>query len=320
MSITNRLAAIDIGTVTTRLLIADVDDEEILEVERSTDITHLGEGLSATGRLSEAAMARVEDVIARYAVTMQELGVESFCAMATSASRDAKNRTEFVEMLARHGITPTIIPGDKEAQLSFAGATYGMEGDGLLVCDLGGGSTELVLGDVAVEDGVRRRRIEAARSVDVGSKRLTERFLPSDPPTRAELDQGRAWATELLRPYFSALRTKPRELLALAGTATTLAAIKLELEVYDASLVHGSCLTGSDLADLLEMLARLPLEQRKKVVGLDPGRAPVIVAGALILETIVGLAGLDSAVVSDHDILYGILLDTYHHLHESATA
>ncbi len=318
MSPTNRLAAIDIGTVTTRLLVADVDEDAIREVERSTDITHLGEGLSATGRLSPEAMGRVESVIARYAETMRELRVERFTAMATSASRDAENGEDFARMLGAHGITPTIIPGDKEAHLSFAGATYGMEGEGLLACDLGGGSTELVLGHVTVEDGRRERRIEAARSIDVGSKRLTERFLPSDPPTSAELDAGRAWAVELLRPYFDSLRSKPQVLLALAGTATTLAAIKHELAVYDADAVHGSCLTGSDLSDLLEMLAHLPLEQRKHVVGLDPGRAPVIVAGALILETIVGLAGLDSAVVSDHDILYGILLDTYHHLQESA--
>jgi exopolyphosphatase/guanosine-5'-triphosphate,3'-diphosphate pyrophosphatase len=318
MSVTKRLAAIDIGTVTTRLLVADIDENGIRDVERSTDITHLGEGLSATGRLGDAAMRRVEGVIARYAETMRDLSVESFTAIATSASRDAENGSDFMRMLGTHGITPTIIPGDKEAQLSFAGATYGMEGEGLLVCDLGGGSTELVLGHVTVEDGVRERRIETARSIDVGSKRLTERFLESDPPTTAELDEGRAWAVELLRPYFDSLRSRPRVLLALAGTATTLAAIKQELAVYDADVVHGSCLTGSDLADLLEMLARLPLEQRKHVVGLDPGRAPVIVAGALILETIVGLAGLDSAVVSDHDILYGILLDSYHHLHESA--
>ncbi len=313
----NRIAAIDIGTVTTRLLVADVSEDGIAEVERSTDITHLGEGLADTGYLANAAMARVEVVIAGYAERMKALEVETYTAIATSASRDAANGMQFAHLLAMHDVVPTIIPGDKEAQLSFAGATYGADGEGLLVCDLGGGSTELVLGHVTNDDGVREQRIEAARSIDVGSKRMTERFFETDPPTATELDEARAWATDLLRPYFDSLRTRPRVLLALAGTATTLAAIKHELAVYDPEVVHGSCLTGSDLADLLETLARLPLAERVKVVGLDPGRAPVIVAGALILETIVGLAGLDSAVVSDHDILYGILLDTYHHLHES---
>ncbi|TLM98605.1 MAG: Ppx/GppA family phosphatase [Actinobacteria bacterium] len=316
MTGTRRLAAIDIGTVTTRLLVADVGPDMIDEVVRSTDITHLGEGLTATGRLSEAAMGRVASVIARYAKIISESDVEALTALATSASRDAENGAEFRAMLAAHGVEPTIIAGDREAQLAFAGATFGLQGEGLLAVDLGGGSTELVLGTVALEDGTRVRRIDSARSVDVGSKRVTEMFLHSDPPTPAELEMARAWVVDELRPYFDGLRTKPRVMLALAGTATTLAAIKLEMAEYDASVVHGSCLTGPDLSELLGMLAELTVEQRKHVIGLDPGRAPVIVAGALILECVVGLAGLDSAVVSDHDILYGILLDTYRDLRE----
>lgn len=315
-----RIAAIDIGTVTTRLLVADVSDGAIDEVERSTDITHLGEGLTATGRLSGEAMGRVAAVIARYAERMHALDVERTVAMATSASRDAENGDDFLRLLAEHGVRPQIIPGDREAQLSFAGATFGLFGEGLLVVDLGGGSTELVFGSVTEEDGIRTQRIEAARSIDVGSKRVTEKFLASDPPTHAELDEARAWSTDQLRPYFDAVRTRPGTMLALAGTATTLAAIKMEMAVYDAEAVHGSCLTGSDLTELLDMLASLPLEQRKRVAGLDPGRAPVIVAGALILETVVALAGLDSTVVSDHDILYGILLDTYRELQEPSDA
>lgn len=314
MSETRRLAAIDIGTVTTRLLIADVRADRIDEVTRSTDITHLGEGLGKTGRLSDDAMKRVADVIARYADTMRENEVERFTAIATSASRDAENGDDFRSMLAEHGVEPEIIPGDREAQLSFDGATFGLIGEGFLVTDLGGGSTELVLGSVEAKDGERVARIEAARSIDVGSKRVTERFLHSDPPTPAELEEARTWSAENLRPYFDGLKTKPRKILALAGTATTLAAIKLELAEYDAAKVHGSELTGSDLTELLAMLAAMPLDERKHVTGLDPGRAPVIVAGTLILETVVGLAGCDSARVSDHDILHGILLDTYRQL------
>ena len=317
MASERRLAAIDIGTVTTRLFVADVSASGIEEVERSTDITHLGEGLTTTGRLSDAAMGRVAAVIARYAERMRALEVERVVAMATSASRDAENGDDFLRLLAEHGVHPEIIPGDREAQLSFAGATFGLLGEGLLVVDLGGGSTELVLGDVTEDDGVREVRIEAARSVDVGSKRVTEKFLHADPPTQTELDEARAWATEQLRPYFDGLRTRPEVMLALAGTATTLAAIKMEMETYDAERAHGSCLTGPDLTELLSMLAGMRLEERMHVTGLDPGRAPVIVAGALILETIVALAGLDSTVVSDHDILYGILLDTYRDLQES---
>lgn len=306
----HRLAAIDIGTVTTRLLVADVADGVLSEVARSTDITHLGEGLTTTGRLSEDAMQRVADVIARYAATMRDLGVERITALATSASRDAENGDAFRALLAAHGVEPQIIPGSREAQLAFLGATYETAGEGLLVCDLGGGSTELILGSVESTAEGRVSDIEAARSIDVGSKRVTELYLKSDPPTRAELDEAKGWVVAQLRPYFDGLRTRPERLLALAGTATTLAAIHLELAEYDAQRVHGSTLTGSDLAELLEMLASLPLEKRKDIIGLDPGRAPVIVAGALILEQIAGLAGLDHVVVSEHDILHGILLDT----------
>ena len=306
-----RLAAIDIGTVTTRLLIADVSAEGVREVVRSTDITHLGEGLTQSGRLSEAAMERVSAVIARYAAEMERAGVERMTALATSASRDAENADDFVDLLAQHGVVPEVISGGREASLAFLGATYETQAEDVLVADLGGGSTELIMGSSVVDGGVRSQDIDAARSIDVGSKRLTEMFLVSDPPTAAELDEARAFAVKGFRAYFDGLKDRPKSMIALAGTATTLSAINQGLAVYDGSRVHNSCLTGSDLADLLEALAALPLAERTNVAGLDPGRAPVIVAGALILETLVGMAGLDSTVVSEHDILYGILLDTY---------
>jgi exopolyphosphatase/guanosine-5'-triphosphate,3'-diphosphate pyrophosphatase len=316
-----RLAAIDIGTVTTRLLVADVSASGIAEVRRCTDITHLGEGLTATGRLSDAAMQRVATVIASYAQIIAELGVGSVTALATSASRDAENGDDFLALLAEHGIVPEIIPGEREARLSFAGAASDMEPcENLLVVDLGGGSTELILGDVRDEGGVRSAEIVKARSVDVGSKRVTERFLHSDPPTPAELAEAREWATTQLRPYFDGLRDRPQLMVAVAGTATSLSSIRQELEVYDSALIHCSCLTGPELADLTEMLASMTLERRKNLPGLDPGRAPVIVAGALILETILALAGLDSTLVSEHDILYGILLDSFRELRSPAAS
>ena len=319
MSRSRRLAAIDIGTVTTRLLVADVSDDGVAEVVRSTDITHLGEGLSASGRLSEDAMQRVSQVIARYEATMRDHAVEHVAAMATSASRDAENGAEFMELLAEHGVTPLVIPGEREARLSFMGATSDMEAEeDLLVVDLGGGSTELILGNVVEDGGVRHSEIVKARSIDVGSKRVTELFLRSDPPTAMELAEAREWSVGKLRPYFDGL-DKPQRMIALAGTSTSLSAIHQELAVYDPALVHCSCLTGSELADLVEMLSALPLAERVKVPGLDPGRAGVIVAGALILESVVALAGLDSTMVSEHDILYGILLETYDDLREDRT-
>ncbi len=316
MSAKHRLAAIDIGTVTTRLLIADVADEGIVEVGRSTDITHLGEGLTATGRLSDGAMRRVGDVIARYDQTMRELGVEHFQALATSASRDADNSEEFTALLASRGITPRIIEGSREAELAFLGATAERYGEGMLVVDCGGGSTELVMGSVRGEGPARETRIDAARSIDVGSRRMTELFLRSDPPTRNEIAEARGWAADELRGYFDRLDERPLQMIGVAGTATSLVAIRLEMAQYDPTVVHGFELSGADIADEVESLAALTLDRRRRVVGLHPGRAEVIVAGALIFETVLALAGLDRMVVSEHDILYGILLDTYRDLRE----
>jgi exopolyphosphatase/guanosine-5'-triphosphate,3'-diphosphate pyrophosphatase len=302
-----RLAAVDIGTVTTRLLIADVAPPSITEVVRSTDITHLGEGLTETGRLDAEAMERVAGVIEGYAAETKARGVEQVTAIATSASRDAENGDELLALLEDRGIRPDIISGDHEAALSFAGATSGLEGEGLLVVDLGGGSTELVLGS-STSQGTA---VTNARSLDVGSRRITEMFLSSDPPTPAEIDRARQYVTRILSGYFDSLSADPHTMVSVAGTATTLASIHLELAEYDASRVHGSTLDRAELTDLLGMLADMPLAERVDVNGLHPGRAPVIVAGALILGCVLEASGLDATVISDHDILYGILLDTH---------
>ena len=305
------LAAIDIGTVSTRLLVADVDGESIDEVVRHTCITHLGKGLGATGRLSPEGAEAVFSVVSGFVEESRGLGVESFAVAATSASRDAADGPEFIARLSALGIEPQVIAGNREAFLSFRGATWGLSEECVLVCDLGGGSTELILGSSEpAGDGTSPIvQIDAARSIDCGSRRVTDRFLISDPPSAAQIEEAQGWVTEQFRPYFDGLRQAPRSVVALAGTATTLSAIRGGLSDYDPAEVHGSCLTGADLAELREDLSLLPLEDRKHVVGLDPARAGVIVAGALILETIVALSGLDSTTVSEHDILYGLLLE-----------
>jgi exopolyphosphatase/guanosine-5'-triphosphate,3'-diphosphate pyrophosphatase len=319
VSQTRRLAAIDIGTVTTRLLVADVSDEAIVEVARSTDITHLGRLLTRTGRLAAESILRVTDVVTEYARAVSDLGVERVAAVATSASRDAENGDELLAALASAGVTPRIIEGDDEARLSFLGATWSVTGEGLLVVDVGGGSTELIFGSSDVDEhNIRTCDIETMRSVDVGSRRITEMFLQGDPPTQHELDEARAHVAAELRPFFDALRAKPRAMVSLAGAATTFSAINMELARYDSERVHLSCLTGPQLSEMVLMLAALPLARRREVVGLHPERAPVIVGGGLIIESALALAGLDSTLVSEHDILYGILLDTYRDLRQSA--
>lgn len=305
-----RRAAIDIGTVTARLLVADVDEDgDITEVIRRSVITHLGEGWTETGRLSEAGMRRVADAVTGFLAEARQSGAERMVAVATSASRDAENSADFLDMLEEVGIRPEIISGEREGYLTFLGATYGFCDERVLVVDIGGGSTELVLGTSCELDDGRFVDIDQARSIDVGSRRVTELFLRSDPPSAREIEQASAWIAEELRGYFSGMHERPREMVAVAGTATSLAAIDLQLDPYDPERVHGYRIGGPSLLDMLEHLASLTLEQRTQVVGLEPGRAGVILGGALILQAVMAFAGLPSTLVSEHDILYGMVLD-----------
>jgi exopolyphosphatase/guanosine-5'-triphosphate,3'-diphosphate pyrophosphatase len=304
-----RRAAIDMGTVTTRLLIADVDGSGVRELLRRTVVTHMGEGLHSTGRLSPDALDRVADAIAAFARDIEESRVDEVAAVATSAARDASNARELTDRIAALGVPTRIISGDIEARLSFAGATSGTDGDDVLVADLGGGSTELVFGSARATDGGRETVVTSARSFDVGSRRVLDAFLPSDPPRATEIAEASHWAFREMRPFFEALLAPARTLITLAGTGTTLAAVKQGLDIYDPSKVHGSVLTASDIAALKETLAAMPLAARREVVGMDPERADVIVAGVIVLEAILALAGLDSTVVSEHDILYGLVIE-----------
>ncbi len=305
-----RRAAIDIGTVTTRLLVADVTpDGRIVEVVRRTEVTHLGRGLHASGELSPLGIARVGRTVAAFMDEVARLDVDEVFAVATSAARDASNGGELISALDAMGTCPRIITGATEARLSFAGATYDLDGDGILVADLGGGSTELVVGSAAPAPAGRSVEIEVARSADVGSRRVLDMFLASDPPTPDELRVAAEWTAMQMRPFFDMLRERPRRAVVLAGTGTSLSAVRQRLEVYDPALVHGSVLSVFDLADLERELAGMTADERRHVVGLDPERADVIVAGVVILETILALAGLDEVMVSEHDILYGMVLE-----------
>lgn len=305
-----RRAAIDIGTVSTRLLVADVAGRSVDEVIRRTEITHLGEGVAHTGRLSDEALARTVEAASRFRKEAVSAGSTSLVAVATSAARDAANGADLIRALSGVGVEPSIITGPREARLAFAGATYSIRNEDVLVVDLGGGSTELILGSVREDDeGVVDVEVEASRSFDVGSRRVTDLHLVSDPPSETELDAAIAWICEQVRPFFDGLDRKPRAMVALGGSATSLYAVRCGMAVYDSEKVHGSTLSGADLADLREELSALTVEERRAVDGLDPARAGVIVGGVLVLETLLGLAGLEELVVSEHDMLYGLVLE-----------
>jgi exopolyphosphatase/guanosine-5'-triphosphate,3'-diphosphate pyrophosphatase len=301
-----RVAVVDLGTNTTRVLVADVENGKVEELERRTTVTRLGEGVDASGRLSEIAIERVAKVLEDYRRVIDELEPERLVGLATSAVRDADNGDEFRQLLHdRFGIDVKIIPGEEEARLTFIGATAAREpGEGpLMVIDIGGGSTEFVVGRA-------REAPDFSVSTNAGSVRQTERHLHSDPPAPQELNDLRAEVRQIIAGAVPEdVRTTVEAGIAVAGTATSLAAIDQELDRYDPKRVHGYRLTLEACERMLGELAALPLEERRGVKGLHKDRAPTIVAGAAILVEAIRVFGLDSIEVSEADILHGAALD-----------
>jgi exopolyphosphatase/guanosine-5'-triphosphate,3'-diphosphate pyrophosphatase len=295
-----RVAAVDCGTNSVRLLIRDLPGEEL---HREMRIVRLGEGVDRTGSLAPQAIARTREALASYAKTCSDLGVERTRMVATSATRDASNRAEFVAMVVETlGVEPEVISGDEEAALSFRGATIGLEpADGpFLVMDIGGGSTELVLGTTSVE---------AARSVDVGCVRLTERHLVSDPPTTAEVAAATADVDAALQLAAEVVPVeRARTAVGLAGSVTTVAALALELPSYQPEAIHLSRVSQARVHEIATDLLSMTREQRARLGVMHPGRVDVIGGGALILDRAMHLLSLDEVVVSESDILDGIAL------------
>jgi exopolyphosphatase / guanosine-5'-triphosphate,3'-diphosphate pyrophosphatase len=299
-----RVAVVDIGTNSTRLLVAEVEGEAVTELDRRTIVTRLGEGLEATGRLADAATERVSKALAEYREAIDGLGAERVIAVATSAMRDAENGPDFRDEIAqRFGIDARTISGDEEARLTFLGATAGrLVGAQTLVIDIGGGSTEYVTGQPGADPDFHV-------STRMGSVRQTERHLRSDPPDEAELAALAEDARAIIEGNVPAeVRERLEAGIAVAGTATSLAAIDQELDPYDPERVHGYGLGQATCERLLARLAELPLERRRGVTGLHPDRAPTIVAGAGILLESMRACGLDEVEISERDILHGAAL------------
>ncbi len=301
-----RVAVVDIGTNSTRLLIADVVEGRVTdELERHSSVTRLGAGVDAEGRLSDEAMQRVYSTLDRYRELIDRHRVERGLAVLTSAVRDAANGEEFaVTVHDRYGLAPHVLSGDDEARLTFLGAMSERDPDDTtptLVIDIGGGSTEFVIG-TGHDAGFHV-------SNQAGVVRQTERHLRGDPPPQSELDELAEDARAILSAGVPAQhRDAVKRAIAVAGTATSLGAIAQELEPYDASRVHGYVLSRTECAEILARLAKLPLAERREVPGLHPDRAPTILAGAVILLETLKLFGLDRVEISEHDILRGAAL------------
>jgi exopolyphosphatase / guanosine-5'-triphosphate,3'-diphosphate pyrophosphatase len=312
-----RVAAIDCGTNSIRLLIADVtvrDDGTswLRDVHREMRIVRLGQGVDATGRLAPEALERTRAALADYARAAARKGVERARMVATSATRDASNRADFFTMTTDVlGVPAEVISGEEEAALSFAGAVGDLDpGDGpFLVMDVGGGSTELVLG---TWDG-RKADVVASRSVNIGCVRLTERCLHGDPPTKAEAADAAATAAAVLADAFAAVPVeRARTFIGVAGTVTTLSALHLDLPDYDADVLHLSRLPMAAIDEVTARLVGMSHEQRAALGPMHPGRVDVIAGGAIVVRTaaqeVAARSGVTELVVSEHDILDGIAL------------
>jgi len=295
-----RVAAIDCGTNSIRLLIADVSGGRLTDVARRLELVRLGEGVDRTGRLAPEAIERTRLALLGYAAEIAELGIGRVRMVATSASRDASNAGDFRGMVRSVlGVAPEVISGDEEARLSFTGAVNGLTATGpYLMVDIGGGSTEFVTGTSSVD---------AAISMDIGCVRMTERHLRSDPPAAGEIA---AAEKDIAAAVDTALAAVPgrgaRTFVGLAGSVTTVAALALDLPEYDAARIHHARIPLGDVQRVAGELLAATVAERRKLPVMHPGRADVIGAGALILRIIMERAGMESVVASEHDILDGI--------------
>jgi exopolyphosphatase/guanosine-5'-triphosphate,3'-diphosphate pyrophosphatase len=300
-----RVAAVDCGTNSIRLLVADVDPlaGTLVDVERTMRIVRLGQDVDRTGELAPEALERTFAACDDYAAAARSAGAERVRFVATSASRDARNRHVFVAgVRERFGVDPEVVTGGEEAALSFAGAVRGLPASLVprpaLVVDIGGGSTEVVLGGASPE---------AALSVDVGCVRLTERHLHHDPPTAAEVAAARADVAAALDRVAAAVPLERAAcVVGLAGSVTTVAALAHGLEAYEPDAIHGSVLSAADVRAWSDRLLGATRAERAALPVMHPGRVDVIAAGALVLRGVVDRVGLPEVVVSEHDILDGI--------------
>jgi len=308
-----RVAAIDCGTNSIRLLIADVTDGRVTDVHREMRIVRLGEGVDATGSFAEPALERTRAALTDYAALLQEHSVPTVRMVATSATRDAANRDEFFAMTAEvlgvavPGAVAEVITGTEEAELSFRGAVGELDAAAapFVVVDLGGGSTEVVVGSPA--------GVDASYSANIGCVRLTERCLKSDPPTATEIADARAVVRDALDAVFEAVPVeRATTWVGVAGTMTTLSALAMNLPTYDSEAIHLSRVPFADLMTVCEALLGMTRRQRAALGPMHEGRVDVIGGGAIVVEELAralgGRAGIDELVVSEHDILDGIAL------------
>jgi exopolyphosphatase/guanosine-5'-triphosphate,3'-diphosphate pyrophosphatase len=299
-----RVAVLDMGSNSTRLLVADIEDGSIREIERRSTVTRLGRGVDTSGQLAVEAIEEVCNTVAGYIELYEPFEPDVVTAMATSAVRDAANAGAFTgELRERFALNAKVLGGTEEARLTYLGACSGRaDADRVLVVDIGGGSTELVIGS--------GDEISFYVSLQAGTVRHTERHVSHDPPAAVELEALAADVAGLIDTELAGVDfAQAQQGIAVAGTPTSLAAVEQRLDPYDPELVHGYRLPIASIQHMLSEMSAMPLAERLRLPGLHPGRAPTIVAGVVILTQVMRAFGLSEIEVSEHDILYGVALE-----------
>ena len=302
------LAAIDIGTVTARLALAQVEDDRVIRMAKYTEIVNLGEGVDTAKRLLPEAIHRCVGCVSSYVDHARKEGAEAVVCTLTSAARDAENAPDLGMGLASLGLEPMIIPGEIEGALTFLGVSHDFENHRILVADSGGGSTELVVGTLASQ----QLDINFVESVDLGCRRLTERFnLSSDHPSAEEIDGAHQMAAQMMSEAIGRAQQQcaaPELLVGVGGTATSLIAIRDHLDPYDPSKVHLNHISIDEVSQIEGLLASKTLKEREDITGLQAKRAPVMLAGTILLAELMKNSGFKHLVVSESDLLFGLVI------------
>lgn len=304
---TVKIAAIDLGTVSSRLLCAEMSNGQITASTKRTVITDLGEHVDATGVFAPAAIDRVTQACTEFVRKAREFGAQHVCCTLTSAARDVSNGNDLLDRLRDLGLVPQVIPGEVEARLTFYGVAHDFANERIAVADSGGGSTELVVGR-ASDGGLE---LDCAESLNIGCRRVTERFFSSVPPSADELDKAAAWARAQFEPYWAGLANRPERLVAVGGTVTTLVAMVHELAVYDSHFVHLRDLTIEQVEDGIDRMRSLTVEQIAQLPGIQAKRAPVILAGAIVVRELMRAGGYGCLTVSENSLLAGAAATIY---------
>ena len=315
------LAAIDIGTVTARLALAQVEDGRVIRMAKYTEIVNLGEGVDKTKRLLPEAIHRCVGCVSSYVDHARKEGAEAVVCTLTSAARDAENAPDLGMGLASLGLEPMIIPGEIEGALTFLGVSHDFENHRILVADSGGGSTELVVGTLVGQSaaqgagqqlGGQQLDINFVESVDLGCRRLTERFnLSSDHPSAEDIDGAHQMAAQMMSEAIGRAQQQcaaPELLVGVGGTATSLIAIRDHLDPYDPSKVHLNNISLDEMLQIEGLLASKTLKEREDITGLQAKRAPVMLAGTILLAELMKNSGFKHLVVSESDLLFGLVV------------